>query len=335
MKLNSLLILASALVIAGCGTAQTDTYVSEESGLNLTKLTDETSTQLPGPGLTNVTKANLPTASFCGNRKCAIFWNADRDLAISPDGKELGFLSIQNKQCNVYLKNTATNSSMTQRTFRNVGDFCWGNDDVIYYQDITENSSYPISAVKAHAGNAVRQCTSSNTDMSPALSSDGSILYFARLDRMGPSVWCLNMKTNAISSCAKGFCPAPVPGSNDSFVCVRNTTNGNSELWLVDYVNGQETLILSDKERSFGTPSISPDGEWILCEGNAKSSISKRENLDIFAVRMDGSQLTRLTYHPAHDYCAVWSKDGNSIYFLSNRANKKDKYNIWKMNFAY
>ena len=161
MKLNSLLILASALVIAGCGTAQTDTYVSEESGLNLTKLTDETSTQLPGPGLTNVTKANLPTASFCGNRKCAIFWNADRDLAISPDG------------------------------------------------------------------------------------------------------------------------------------------------------------------------------EWILCEGNAKSSISKRENLDIFAVRMDGSQLTRLTYHPAHDYCAVWSKDGNSIYFLSNRANKKDKYNIWKMNFAY
>jgi Tol biopolymer transport system component len=56
-------------------------------------------------------------------------------------------------------------------------------------------------------------------------------------------------------------------------------------------------------------------------------------NTDIFVVRTDGSRLTQLTFNPSSDMCPVWAKDGRSIYFLSTRANRESKYNIWRMNF--
>ena len=114
---------------------------------------------------------------------------------------------------------------------------------------------------------------------------------------------------------------------------MRNSSDGKSEIWYVDYVKGQESIILSDVNRSFTNPTLSPDGQWLLVVGNSASSISKKQNLDIFAVRTDGTQLTQLTYHPQQDCCPVWSKDGKSIYFISSRANKDMYYNIWRMNF--
>ena len=50
-------------------------------------------------------------------------------------------------------------------------------------------------------------------------------------------------------------------------------------------------------------------------------------------VRSDGSQMTQLTYHRGHDLSPVWSPDGKSIYFLSQRGTENGAYNIWKMNF--
>lgn len=106
-----------------------------------------------------------------------------------------------------------------------------------------------------------------------------------------------------------------------------------SEIWMVNYVLGQETLILSDKNRSYTNPSLSPDGQWIVCVGNSKSSISKKNNLDVFAAKTDGTEIVQLTYHPANDCSPVFSKDGKSVYFISSRANKDEAYNVWKMRF--
>ena len=104
------------------------------------------------------------------------------------------------------------------------------------------------------------------------------------------------------------------------------------QVW-VNYEKGVETLILSDKNKGFTNPRISPDGTKILCEGSSISSISKKPNLDIFVVNLDGTNLIQLTYHPANDCCPVWSPDGKYIYFLSSRANEKSSFNIWRIRF--
>ena len=190
-----------------------------------------------------------------------------------------------------------------------------------------------IGVTNAHSGSLMRQLTNNNLDSNPVVTKDGKILFFTRVDKSGPSIWSLNLEDGALTSCARGYNPSLIGDKNDSFICVRNSTAGVSEIWMVNYVEGKETLILSDKDRGFSNPTVSPDGEWILCQGNSKSSITKKNNLDLFAVKLDGTNFLQLTYHPADDCCPEWSADGEYIYFISSRANKNDYFNVWRMKF--
>ncbi|WP_396634130.1 S41 family peptidase [Maribacter sp. R86514] len=63
-------------------------------------------------------------------------------------------------------------------------------------------------------------------------------------------------------------------------------------------------------------PAISPDGTTI--------AFTYKGNL--FTVPAEGGLAKQLTYHSAHDYKAVWSKNGNKIAFASNRYGNFDVY---------
>lgn len=63
-------------------------------------------------------------------------------------------------------------------------------------------------------------------------------------------------------------------------------------------------------------PAISPDGETIAFTYKG----------DLYTVSADGGQATRITFHKAHDYMPVWSKDGNKIAFASDRYGNFDIY---------
>lgn len=341
MSKNALIVAValSALCLASCGSSKKglDTYVPEETGLNVQKLSDETKNSILSNGRVGVKDIkNLKTfaaSTFGGLRKSAILWSTNRWLSVSPDGEWLAYGNRANKQDNVMIRRANSTGTSTQRTFRNITGFCWGSDDNLYFSDWNGGNTYQVSAVNARSGSLMRQLTSNNYDIQPMLSKDGKILYFVRYDNVGPSIWTLDFDTNTLTSCARGYNPYPVGNGREEFLCVRNSTEGRSEIWLVNFVNGQETIILSDKERGFSNPCLSPDGKWIVCQGNAKSSVNKKQNIDIFAVKIDGSNFIQLTYHPADDTCPVWSADGKSIYFLSSRATKDQAYNIWKMNF--
>lgn len=311
-------------------------YSPEEGGLNLVKITDEAAGNVIAGRTGSLQSSTNYTMKMLGfNVKSNFQWNCSKNLAISPDGTKLAYLAENNKQRNIIVRNTTSQGVSTQRTFRNVaGGFCWGTDDRIYFGD-NNNPNYYISSVNALQGSVMSQHTNGNVDDSyPALSSDGDIIFFTRWQAAyGPSIWALNKKNGTLSSCARGFMPCLIPGNNDAFYCVRNSTSGRSEIWYIDYVHGQESIVLSDENRSYTSPCLSPDGKWLLLVGNSMSSISKKQNTDIFVVRTDGSQCTQLTYHPADDQCPVWSADGKNIFFISSRATKDLSFNIWRMNF--
>lgn len=60
--------------------------------------------------------------------------------------------------------------------------------------------------------------------------------------------------------------------------------------------------------------TISPDGTQIAFTYKG----------DLYKVSAKGGTATQLTYHSAHDYKAVWSKDGSKIAFASNRYGNFD-----------
>lgn len=334
MKKLFILQVFTLFTLGGFAGHPIEETMQEEVGLNLRKITDDNLSL----GHIYTTRPYSFQSSIIGcSAKQKFYWTTFRRMDISPDGNELAYINISDKKGNVMIRKATVISAATQRTFRNVGSVSWGSDDKVYFADYTNGSNSKICVINSHAGSVMQQITNAASDDDPILAADGKTLFFTRYEgNGGASIWSYNLEDGSLISCARGYNPWPVGNSNEEFLCVRNTARGQSEIWLVNYVKGQETLILSDEERGFTNPTMSPDGKWIVCEGNSKSSVSRKQNLDLFAVRIDGTQFTQLTYHPAMDCCPVFSKDGKTIFFLSNRSQKKTIHcNIWSMKFPF
>lgn len=324
---------ASVAALCSCGSAITlDSYVAEESGLNIQKITDESKGAVLA-GTTTQRPVTFVRSSVAGCKKLGLYWSTHKCLSLSPDGNNIAYLTRSNKQDNVMIHRATAAGTSTQRTFRDVRDFSYGPDENIYFSDYVGNYKWQIHAVSAKAGSVMRQLTSNNNDYNPVLAKDGHSLYFTRMDNNGPAIWCLDTEDGTLTSCSKGYDACPIGDGSEEFLCVRNSDEGVSQIWLVNYITGSETLVLADKERGFSNPAISPDGRWIVVQGSSRSAAGKVKNLDLFAVKIDGTQFIQLTYHPAHDCNPLWSADGKSIFFISSRSSKDHSFNVWKMRF--
>jgi len=161
-----------------------------------------------------------------------------------------------------------------------------------------------------------------------------SQIYFSRQEVQGLSIWSYNIKDNFLSNISKGMNPCPIKGE-DAILCVRPSGDGRNEIWKVNYETGIEECLVSDSRHSYTTPSISPDGKWILFVGSSEidGGTFLYQNTDIFVCQLDGTNLTQITYHAADDLSPVWSIDGKYIYFISQRGSSTGTANIWRMNF--
>lgn len=342
MKRTTLFIavLACLVAVSSCGASKNiQNSTPEESGLNLTKITDENNTSVCGSFDLKQAKLGDLTQQLkgCAKEGHAYYtWNCTNSIAISPDGTKIAHLSKKNDQVNVVIRSINGSASETQRTFRNVTDVCWGADNKLYFSDnrtTNLNLIYNICSINAEQGNLMNQLTNGTVrDFEPA-TCDGKNIYFTRMESNGPSIWRYTIDGGALTFCSRGFNPCMIKDNPNAFYCVRNNSEGRSEIWLVDFEKGTETCVLSDEIRGFTQPCLSPDGQWLLCVGNSVSSVKKTKNLDIYVVRTDGTHLTQLTTHPDSDVCPIWSKDGKQIFFVSTRANNKKSANIWRMNF--
>lgn len=333
-------IAAFSMLVASCSTQQkiVMTYTPEENGISLVKITNESNNQVLAKSLySNGYTGTFATSNLGGNKEAGLYWNTSRVLDVSPDGEHLAFLSYVDYKCNVMTHKATTGGASSPRTYSNVNSVSWGYDGNIYYGNLNDDvNAGQICSVNAQAGRAIRKLTFGANDFDPVVTRDGKMMFFTRMEGIyGCSVYSYNLENGQLSVCANGYNPTIVGRSHDSFVCVRNSPNGNSELYYINYVMNREECILSDKEHSFTNPCVSPDGKWVVCVGNSKSNINRKKNLDIYAVRIDGSELMQLTFHPSDDFCPIWSPDGKYIYFVSSRANKNNRYNVWRMNFAH
>ena len=316
-------LLAAMIFVTGCKTVEkfdSRAYVPEEGGINFEKITDESIETLTKPSVDRVE-----------NR---LRWWVNPTLAISSDGKKLVYNVFKNEKRNIFTKSLDMRGGSTQRTFRSsVNDVCLSPDnETICFSELDGNSSR-LFLTSATQGTVVTQVSPVNvSDYGPCYSKDGKRIFFSRADGSEYTIWSYDVERGAFSNYCYGMNPSPV--NAEEFLCTRKNSTNNYEIWLINYMTGNASVLLSQENHSYTTASVSPDGKWIVCVGNTKPNDSSRnENLDIYVMRIDGSRLTQLTYHPGHDCSPVWAPDGKSIYFLSQRGTEKGEFNIWKMNF--
>ncbi|MCC7126998.1 MAG: PD40 domain-containing protein [Acidobacteria bacterium] len=72
-------------------------------------------------------------------------------------------------------------------------------------------------------------------------------------------------------------------------------------------------------------PSWSADGRRLTFA----STRAGGNNFDIYVMDADGSNLVRLTDHPAPDQDPVWAVDGRSVFFTSERNGRGEIYRVW------
>lgn len=266
-----------------------------------------------------------------------VAWLSNRILDISVDGTLLAYLSARNETTNIFIKDINRRGSSVQRTNRrSILDFSYSPDGKYIVFSEKEGKTNQIYQTDARAGYVCRQMTSGNQDYSPIYSRDMKQVFFARQEVKGVSIWSHSVKDNFLSSYTRGMNPCPTANTG-SLLCTRLNAEGRGELWRVNYATGMEECVLSDARRSFTSPTLSPDGQWILCTGSSVLLNGTREywNTDIYVCRTDGTGLLQLTYHAADDLSPVWSRDGHYIYFISQRGSADGTANVWRMKFNH
>jgi Tol biopolymer transport system component len=319
--------IALVIITQSCGVAvplvdYARISVPEEGSLRLTKYT-EGSDHVAGPVVQSTTSANGVKS---------LQWYAAPLLAISPDDKKIVYLATNNGFTNMYLRNITGGKSTIQRTFnRNIMDmdFSPSGDKIVFTENKSSNNIYTINA---YEGVAVQQMVATNaTELSPSYSADGKNIYFAKSEGTRYYIWSLNVESSLLTQYTEGFTPCLTP-DNENLIMTRNSKDGSrGEIWMVNLRRGTETLILSDPNKGYSSPQISPDGKRIICVGVSEKDETKPQNLDLFLVNLDGTKLTQLTFHGGNDVSPVWTKDGKSIFFISQRGSAEGKFNVWKM----
>jgi TolB protein len=95
-------------------------------------------------------------------------------------------------------------------------------------------------------------------------------------------------------------------------------------------IDGSENQLVIEEKYDFPImPSWSPDGEYIAFTANRDGP---EHNQDIYIMLKDGTEIRRLTHHPARDRRPAWSPDGKKILFESNRETDYSYYQIFIMN---
>jgi hypothetical protein len=160
-----------------------------------------------------------------------------------------------------------------------------------------------------------------------------------------------------------GFLAAPAWSPDGSQIAFISERSGYADVWVMDSGGGNAMNLTNDEAKDH-SPAWSPDGEWIAFaslrdslywelyvmgadgtgvqrltwwedasdlspswspDGTRLAFASKRDgNWEIYTMDRDGSNLVRLTEHPADDTNPAWSPDGSRIAFESLREGYSD-----------
>ena len=109
--------------------------------------------------------------------------------------------------------------------------------------------------------------------------------------------------------------------------------NDRDQIFTVNAQNGGDLTQVTNDEADNRAPRWSPNGRYLVFASNRgwqrfqEFGASATATWNIYAIRVDGTQLTQLTDGPSAQVQPFWSRD-NYVFFASNEAAN---YDIWRV----
>lgn len=91
------------------------------------------------------------------------------------------------------------------------------------------------------------------------------------------------------------------------------------EIYVMD-ADGKNNRKVTDLKCASFAPFLSPDNQWIIFCSNFGDK--KGREFDLWRIRVDGTDLERITRSPEFDGFPMFSRDGKHLVFASNRNGK-------------
>jgi Tol biopolymer transport system component len=212
-------------------------------------------------------------------------------------------------------------------------------DSLVFAQKVnsTSDSSTEIFTLRVEGGSPARVTANSHWDLYPAWSPNGSQIAFLSKREGDLDIYVIN-------SDGSGERRLYDSGTNDADIDWRGGTivfTSNFTIWRMDGDGTQAAQVTQPQNAGiWGTanlpigdydPRLSPDGTRIAFE-RLEDPFAPNGGYNIFTIRTDGTQETRLTSTGFAQGLPSWSPSGERIAYVVAAFNGTGVYDIYTVN---
>ncbi len=123
----------------------------------------------------------------------------------------------------------------------------------------------------------------------------------------------------------------PVFSPNESKIAFVSTKDGNQEIYLMGADGSNQVRLTNTPGYANSSPSFSPDGSQLIFIRRMHTDPVFWNKNEIFTMKINGSDLRRLTSNEVSEWAPSFSPDGKKIIFGTINS-KTTKFEIWLMD---
>ena len=181
---------------------------------------------------------------------------------------------------------------------------------------------FDIFETDVDGGKSIQLTGEKGYDAEAAYSPDGKKIVFCSFRDGDGEIYVMNSDGSQPKRLTheKGYDGGPFFSPDGTKICWRHFADEAqkvAEIWIMDADGGNKKQITSLNAISWA-PYWHPGGEWLVFGSNFEDPA-----FDIYAIRTDGSKLTRVTNSPGFDGLPVISPDGATLMWTSNRTDNR------------